>query len=431
MKLFKIFLFAICFCTSASVFAQSSSADLKRQRDALNQELEQLNHQYQETLNDKKVSLKQLSLLRAQISLRTNKINSINSEIKVLDSQIQENSNTVHTLQGQLTQLKKEYAAMVLFAYHNQSAYNKLMFVFAAENFNQAYKRMKYLQQFGSYRERQAESIKNKQDDLHVKINELDKTKKDKSTLLQDQEKEKANLGKEKKDEDQVVASLSKQQGQIKQQQLDKQRKLQALNKQVAAAIRREIEEARRRELEAARKRDAAEAASVKAGNKPSEPTGVKRITNKSSDSEVLNATPEAAKLSNDFLGNKGSLPWPVANGGITQGFGMYTSGGIRNDNKGVDIHTNAGATVRAVFNGEANMVRNVGGTYVILLKHGEYFTLYSNLKSVNISEGQKVSTKQTLGTVAIDSDSGLAIAHFELWKGYDAVNPTLWLTPN
>lgn len=430
MKFFKILLFSLCFFAASSALAQNS-ADLKRQRDALNQELDQLNHQYQETLNDKKASLKQLNLLRAQINLRTTKISSINSEIKLLDNQIQESSNTVHTLQGQLEQLKKEYAAMVLFAYHNQSAYNKLMFVFAAENFNQAYKRMKYLQQFGSYRERQAESIRNKQDDLHEKINELDKTKKDKSNLLADQEKEKDNLGKEKKDEDQVVASLSQQQGQIKQQQQDKQRKLQALNRQIQATIRREIEEARRRELEEARKREAAAAASAKAGNKTLEPTGIKHITSKSTDSEVLNATPEAAKLSSDFLGNKGSLPWPVANGGITQGFGMYTIGGIRNDNKGVDIHTNIGASVRAVFNGVVNSVTPVSGMYVILLKHGEYFTVYSNLKSVSVSEGQKVGTKQALGTVATDSDSGMAIAHFELWKGAQAVNPTSWLTPN
>jgi len=430
MKFFKIILFTICFFTVAHAFGQSSD-DLKRKRDALNKELEQLNRQYQETLNDKKTTLKQLSLLRAKISLRSSKINSINSEIKLLDSQIQENSHTVHTLQDQLTQLKKEYAAMILFAYHNQSAYNKLMFVFAAENFNQAYKRMKYLQQFGAYRERQAASIKNKQDDLHTKINELDKTKKDKNNLLADQQKEKANLGKEKKDEDKTVASLSKQQGRIKRQQIDHQNKINTLNRQIAAAIRRAVEEARRKELEEARKRDAAEAASVKAGNKPSEPKTTKRITEKSSYSEVLNATPEAAKLSNDFLGNKGSLPWPVANGGITQGFGMYTIGGIRNDNKGVDIHTNIGASVRAVFNGEVNSVKNIGGTYIILLKHGEYFTVYSNLKSVSVSEGQKVSTKQILGTVATDSDSDLAIAHFELWKGYDAVNPSLWLTPN
>jgi septal ring factor EnvC (AmiA/AmiB activator) len=430
MKIFKVILFSICCLITVSAVAQSSS-ELKRRRDKLNEELEQLNHDYQETLNSKKANLKQLSLLKAQISLRTEKITAINSEIRLLDNQIQESSNTVHSLQGQLNQLKKEYAAMVLFAYHNQSSYNKLMFVFAAGDFNQAYKRMKYLQQFGSYRERQAASIKNTQDELHSKINELDRTKKDKSNLLADQEKEKKTLGEQKKDEDQVVTELSKQQGQIKQQQIEHQRNISRMNQQIASAIRREIEEARRKAEEEARRKQAAEEARAKAENRAVEPSTVKRITKTSTTSEVLNATPEAAKLSNDFLGNKGRLPWPVTNGGVTQGFGMYTAGGIRNDNKGIDIKTSEGANVRAVFNGDVNSVTNIGGTYFVLVKHGEYFTVYSNLRSVNVSKGQKVSTKQILGSVATDSDTGLSVAHFELWRGSDAVNPSIWLTPN
>jgi len=430
MNFFKAFLFlALCLVT-VNTFAQSSS-ELKRRRDRLNDELQQLNRQYQQTLNNKKANLKQLSLLKAQISLRTEKINTVNSEIHLLDNQILESNNTVHSLQSQLNQLKKEYAAMILFAYHNQSAYNKLMFVFAAENFNQAYKRMKYLQQFGAYRERQAAAIENTQKDLHVKINELDKSKKDKSNLLADQEKEKTSLGKAKNDEMRVISSISKQQGQIKKQQIEHQRNISKLNAQISAAIRREIEEARRRAEEEAKRRAAAEAAKAKAENRAVEPSSVKHITKSSSTSEVLNATPEAAKLSNDFLGNKGRLPWPVANGGITQGFGMYSIGGIRNDNKGIDIRTSEGGSVRAVFNGEVNSVTNIGGTYVVLIRHGEYFTVYSNLRTVSVSKGEKVSTKQTLGTVATDADTGLALAHFELWKGVDAVNPTYWLTPN
>lgn len=430
MKIFKIILFAICLFITANAVAQSSS-ELKRRRDKLNEELEQLNHDYQETLNNKKANLKQLSLLKAQISLRTEKISAINSEIRLLDNQIQESSNTVHSLQGQLDQLKKEYAAMVLFAYHNQSSYNKLMFVFASNDFNQAYKRMKYLQQFGSYRERQASAIRNTQDELHSKINELDRTKKDKSTLLADQEKEKQTLGQQKNDEAQVVSQLSKQQGRIKQQQIDHRNSIERLNRQIAAEIRREIAEARRKAEEEARRREAAEAAKAKAENRAVEPSTVKRITKNSTTSEVLNATPEAAKLSNDFLGNKGRLPWPVANGGVTQGFGMYSAGGIKNDNKGIDIKTGEGANVRAVFNGEVNSVTNIGGTYFVLIKHGEYFTVYSNLRSVAVSKGQRVSTKQILGSVATDNDTGLSIAHFELWKGSDAVNPSTWLTPN
>jgi septal ring factor EnvC (AmiA/AmiB activator) len=430
MKIFKIILFSICLFMAAGAHAQSSS-ELKRRRDKLNEELDQLNHQYEETLNNKKANLKQLSLLKAQISLRTEKIGSINSEIRLLDNQIQESSNTVHSLQGQLDQLKKEYAAMVLFAYHNQSSYNKLMFVFASDDFNMGYKRMKYLQQFGSYRERQASSIKNTQDELHSKITELDKTKKDKSNLLADQEKEKQTLGKQKKDEDEVVSELSRQQGQIKQQQVEHQRNISRMNSMISAAVAREIAEARRKAEEEARKREAAEAAKAKAENRPVEAPTTKRITKSSTISEVLNATPEAAKLSNDFLGNKGRLPWPVTNGGITQGFGSYTQGGIRNDNKGVDIKTTEGANVRAVFNGEVNTATNVGGTFVVIVKHGEYFTVYTNLRAVAVSKGQKVTTKQIIGSVATDSDTGLSIAHFELWKGSDAVNPTIWLTPN
>ncbi|MES2274406.1 MAG: peptidoglycan DD-metalloendopeptidase family protein [Bacteroidota bacterium] len=430
MRFLKVAFFTLCFFVAATAFGQSSS-ELKRKRDKLNEELEQLNHQYEETLNNKKANLKQLSLLKAQISLRTEKIKTISSEISLLDNQIQESNNTVHSLQGQLDQLKKEYAAMVLFAYHNRSSYNQLMFVFASENFNQAYKRMKYLQQFGSYRERQAESIRGTQNDLHIKINELDKTKKDKSNLLADQEKEKQSLGKAKKDEDQVVSDLSKQAGQIKQQQAEHQRNITKMNQLIATVVRKEIEDARRKAEEDARRREAAEAAKAKAEGRAVEPSTVKRITKTSTTSEVLNATPEAARLSNDFLGNKGRLPWPVANGGITQGFGMYTEGGIRNESKGVDIRTEEGAKVRAVFNGEVSKVVNGGGSYIIIIKHGEYFTVYTKLRSASVSPGQKVTTKQILGTVETDSATGLAVAHFELWKGSDAVNPAMWLTPN
>jgi septal ring factor EnvC (AmiA/AmiB activator) len=430
MKFIKALFFIAFFFAASAAFGQSSS-ELKQRRDKLNQELEQLNRQLEENLNNKKANLKQLSLIKAQISLRESKIKTISSEISLLDNQIQESTNTVHSLQSQLDQLKKEYAAMVLFAYHNRSSYNQLMFVFASDNFNQAYKRMKYLQQFGSYRERQAESIKSTQNDLHVKINELDKTKKDKSDLLKDQEKEKVNLGKAKNDEVLVIQDISKQAGQIKQQQAEHQRNLTRMNQLITAAVRREVEEARRKAEEEARKRDAAEAAKAKAENRAVEPSTVKRITKTSTTSEVLNATPEAAKLSNDFLGNKGSLPWPVANGGVIQGFGVYTKGGITNDNKGLDIRTEENAKVRAVFNGTVSNVAPISGSYIVIILHGEYLTVYANLKSVSVTPGQKVTTKQILGIVETDSATGIPVSHFELWKGSNAVNPAPWLASN
>ena len=429
MKFLKIVLFLIGVFIAVGVHAQSSD-ELKRRRDKYNEELEKLNHEYEQTVNDKRSTLKQLSLLKAQINLREQKISNINSQVRLLDNQISESNNTVHSLQSQLDQLRKQYAAMILFAYRNKSSYNKLMFIFASKDFNQSYKRLKYLQQFASYRERQANYIMGTEKDLHIKINELDNTKKEKNTLLNDQVKEKETLGKQRKDQTQVVVELSRQQGQLKDQQRDLQRKIAKTNQEINAAIRREIEEQRRR-AEAAAK--AAAAAAAAAGVSPTNKNvtnAPKTITSKSTTSEVLNATPEAARLSNDFLGSRGSLPWPVANGVLVQGFGIYKSEGITSESNGIDIKTNPDASVRAVFQGDVRAIHNSYGTYFVVIQHGEYFTAYSNLKTVSVSVGQKVSTKQNIGTVALESVTGIPKLSFQVWKGATPVNPSAWLTP-
>ena len=426
MKFLKIALFLFFVFTAIGAHAQSSQ-ELKRRKDKLTEELDQLNQEYQQTANNKKSTLKQLSILKAQINLREEKIETINSSIRNLDNQISESNNDVRSLQSQLTQLKKEYAAMLLFAYRNQSSYNKLMFIFAAKDFNQSYKRLKYLQQFGTYRERQADYIQSTEKDLHVKITELDKSKQEKGSLLADQEKEKQTLGDEKNTQVKVVGDLSKHEGELAQQQKDLQRKVAATNREIDAAIRREIEAARRKAEEEAK--EAADRA--KADNKAAPVTKAKSINKNSSTSEVLNATPEAAKLSNDFLGNRGSLPWPVTNGFITQGFGIYYNEGIKSESTGIDIKSNPGANVRAVFDGDVINVRDIVGTYLVVIRHGEYFTAYSNLKSVTVAKGTKVSTKQAIGTVATDPTTGETSVHFDLYKGVTPVDPKLWLVPN
>ncbi|GAA4098115.1 murein hydrolase activator EnvC family protein [Mucilaginibacter panaciglaebae] len=418
MKFLKALFLLICIFAAVQVHAQSST-ELRKQRDRINDELNQLNRQLEETRNNKKSTLKQLNILKAQISLREQKINVINGEVRNLDNQISENTNTVHDLQGQLDLLKKKYADMVLFAYRNKSGYNKLMFIFAAKDFNQAYKRLKYLQQFATYRERQAASIQSKQKDLHVKIVELDKTKEQKHTLLVDQEKEKANLGKERNNQSAVVKSLSSQEKQLQRQRVAKQREVSKIIRAYAKAV---IDEERRRAEEA---RLAAERA--KASNKDA-PAAAKPAVRKSSNSELLNATPEAARLSNDFLGNRGRLPWPVVNGAVTQGFGTFTTDGIRSESTGLDIRTNDGAPVRAVFDGTVSKVQNVLGSWLIIIRHGEYLTAYNNLRSVNVSSGQKVSTKQTIGTAATDGVTGETMVHFELYKAGTPVDPKVWL---
>jgi len=420
MKFLKVLFFLLCVVGTMSLYAQSSD-QLKRDRDRLTDELEKLNREYNETVNNKKSTIKQLNILRAQINLREKKIDNINAEVRNLNSEIAENTNTVHSLEQQLGQLREEYKAMVLFAYHNKSGYNKLMFVFAAKDFNQAYKRLKYLQEFAAYRKRQAGYIGEKEKELHGRIVQLDKTKEEKRNILLEQQREKENLGKEKNNQQKVASSLSKQEGKLKTAQRDLQKKIAATTRAISAAINREVAEARRKAEEAAR----VAAAKAKAANKGApEPAPVARKTT----SEVLNATPEAAALSSSFLGNKGRLPWPVATGIIIQKYGTNSVDGITIPNDGVDIRTSAGGAIRAVFEGEVTTVKDIMGTSLVIIKHGEYFTVYSNLRSVSVKVGQKVSTKQSIGAVATDGATGETVAHFELYKGQSSVNPEIWL---
>ena len=423
MKYLMLLLLVIGLFTAGNVQAQSGSDELKKRVAKYNEELDQLNREYEETANNKKSTLKQLNNLKQQIEIREAKINSINSELRVLDNQISESNSTVHNLQSQLDQLKKQYAAMILFAYHNRNSYNKLMFIFAAKDFNQGYKRMKYLQEFAGYRERQAEYIEGTEKELHLKINELDNTKKEKSNILVDQIKEKVTLGKQKKDEAKVVEDLSKQQGQLKEQQRELQRKIARANQEIRDAIRREIAAERKRAEDAAK-------ANNTANNGGTKSSSSRTITSKSTDREVLTNTPEGARISDNFLENKGHLTWPVANGIVTHEMGVYKIEGIRTESYGLEIKTNTGAPVRAVFEGKVTMVRNLEGTFIVVVEHGEYFTSYENLKSIVVAAGQKVTAKQMIGTVASDPSSGESSLQFSIYKGSNPVNPRSWLAP-
>lgn len=408
MRLIRFFiLLAIIGFTSQS-FGQSS-AELKRRKNELTREIEMLRKSLSKTSSNKTLSLRQVNALNAKIRLREEKITTINSEIRLLNNQISENTSTIRSLQSQLNKLKKDYASMVLFAFRNQSAYSKLMFIFAAKDFNQAYKRLKYLQQFGEYRQKQAKYIQETQAELKAKIAQLDRNKHEKSGLLQDQEKEKRTLGKEKQNRSAELSKLSRQEKTLKQEISKKQAESARLNRAIQAAIAREIEEARKK----------AEAEAKKSGSEKPAAKGA----------SILAATPEAAKLSADFLSNRGRLPWPVAAGTVVERFGRHSYGvNVQIENNGIDIKTNEGAAVRAVFSGDVSRVTNIGNSYVVLIRHGEYFTVYSNLRSASVSQGQKVSVKQTIGTVLTDPSDGTTQLHFEIRKVTLPMNPESWL---
>ncbi|MBE5320256.1 peptidoglycan DD-metalloendopeptidase family protein [Pedobacter sp. MR2016-19] len=430
MKLQKLLFILFLSVLTFSAVAQTES-QLRRKKEAIQREIEQLQKNLNKTASGKKLTIQQINTINAQIRLRQDKIGTINSEIKNLDSQISQNTNTVHTLQGQLGDLKKEYAGMIRFAQRNRNSYDKMMFIFASKDFNQAYKRIKYLQQFSQYRKKQAGYIENTQQDLNGKIKVLDKTLREKSDLLKEQERERERLSKDKSKQSVELNKLSKDERRYKQDITSRKKQQAQIDRAISAAIQRAIEEARRKAAEEARRKAAEEAriaaAKAKAENKPV-PTAPAAPTAKAkSTGELLTATPEAARLSAGFENNRGRLPWPVATGTITERFGMHKIDQASYTNDGVDITTTDGAPVRAVFAGKVAAVQVMMGRTVVLINHGEYFTVYQNLRSVSVSVGNSVDTKQTIGVVANTGDD--AVLKFQIRRGQAALNPEAWIS--
>lgn len=410
-SLLYILFFSLLLVTDV-VFSQSQSKDeLQKKKQQLANEIAQTSKILKETQKNKKATLAQLDALRKQIAIREKLINTISSEIRSLEGQIGTTNAEIDQLQMELEQLKREYAAMIRFAFRNQSSYNKLMFVFAAQNFNQAYKRLKYLQQFSEYRQRQAKYIEEAQLKLENKMLELEENKKTKNGLLEEEQEEKVILGREKSQQEKMAKQLSAKESTLRKQLQAKQAQSRKLDQQIQAIIKREIEAARKKAEEEAKAKG-------------------QKVSGDKNASSNLALTPEAKLLSNQFNANRGKLPWPVEKGTIIEYFGTHEHPqlkGVMVQNNGVDIKTSAGANVRAIFNGNVSGVIQIpGGLNAVLIRHGEYTTVYSNLKSVNVKMGQNISTKQIIGTVATEDE--ISSMELQIWKGINKLNPTEWL---
>jgi septal ring factor EnvC (AmiA/AmiB activator) len=432
MQAFRLITFFFLILAVQISYGQSSS-ELKRRKDAINREIESLKKTRSKIDKNKKLSLTQINLLTAQIKLREEKIGTINSEIRMLDNKISTNTSEVKSLQSDLSKLKQEYAKMIVFAFRNQGAYNKLMFIFAAGDFNQAYMRLKYIQQVGRVRKSQAKYIENTQITLKKQINILDENKRMKAHLLSDQLTEKQTLGKDKDEQSKILSNLTKQQKTLQQQLSKKQKEASSLNSAIQAAIRKEILAEQRKAAERTRLAEQARlakiAAAAKANAKAPTPSAAPKPKAKvTSGSSVLASSPEDARLSSSFMGNRGRLQKP-AQGIITQGFGQYKyRSNVTLFNPGINIKTAAGAAVYAVFEGQVTKVFMVLNNYAVMIRHGEYFSIYSKLKSVSVSAGQKVNTRQAIGTVANDPAEGISEMQFQIWKGRSPVDPSGWV---
>lgn len=435
-----LFLFSIF---SFSQTTPKSKKDLEIKKKRITEEINEINSMLRETKANKKSSIGALLNLNMKIEKRQELINTILAEIQNLNREIIANEKRSETLKKNLEKLKAEYARMIVTAQRNQDSYSKLMFIFAASDFNQAYSRLKYFQQYSDYRKKQAIEIVQTQTQLIASLTELKEQRHEKNLLLGNEETEKQNLNTEKQEQEVVLTALQEKEKDLKKE-LEKKKQetieLQmAIKKLIAEEIKRKAEEmaAKNEALAVANKKANEEKIKKKknAGNttKPELPDKNTNVSKVKEDAPSLpNVDAEDLALSADFAENRGKLPWPVGKGIICEQYGEHEHPAIKGFmivNNGLEICANEGTQARAVFDGEVRSIAlaPTGGKLVIV-KHGEYMSVYCNLSEVSVKTGQKVTSKQQIGTVMRNEDEGKTSMNFQIWKGTKTMDPGGWL---
>jgi septal ring factor EnvC (AmiA/AmiB activator) len=424
---------ALLFCSLQSFSQQPSKSDLEKQRASIQQEIEDVKRALDETKRNRKETLGQLSLLQRKLRLREAAIQNINQQINYIQGDMNQSSREIIILRKELDTLRIQYEESVVYAYKNRSNYDFLNFIFSAISFNDAVKRIEYLKTYRAYREERAENISKTQVLLQTKISGLRIKRVEKDIALQKQNKERTVLEDEKKEKDQFISKLKSHEKELKKEMADRKRQDDKLQNALRAAINREIKLARQKEVAEQKKNDIANAAKPNTNNDNANNSNnavTKPTTNTTKPKSVLESTPEGQIVSADFERNKGRLPWPVEAGHITIPFGINNVEGLNNikeDNHGITIETQIGAAVHAIFDGEVSSVFNIEGLMAVSIRHGKYFTAYSNLSSVSVAKGDKVKAGQLLGRAG-ENEDGNGEINFILMNENRNANPELWL---
>ena len=419
---------------SVSLLAQSSAQELEKQRQQLKMEIEETQQLLNKNKKTTKENIGQLSLINRKLNLQGNVIENISKDINLLDNTISRSQKDVNKLQVLLDTLKQEYAKSMVYAYKNRSNSDFLNFIFSSANFNDAIKRITYLKSYRNYREMQGENILRTQVLLKERIDELSGNKKKKSVVLQTQSKELTVLESQQQEKNQLVAKLKAQGKELNNQIAAKKKQMQKVSNAIAAAIKRAQDAARREALAKAKEDRARRDAETKkniAENKPDN-TAVKPLITRPNKSvaapSVLLGNDADVKLNANFISNRGSLPWPVDKGYMIMRFGpQKLEIGVTVDNPGITIGSDIGSAVKALFDGEVASVTNIDDMQLVVLKHGAYFTTYSNLSGVSVSRGQNVRTGQVLGKVAANEE-GVGSIDLIISNEKSNLNPEGWL---
>ena len=425
MKKLHIILVLLLLAFVSPTFAQKTKGKTKKQLqseiNSLQKEISTANQLLKKTKKDKEMTLNEVNLLDKKIKQRENLIKAYNQQIAVLDEEINTGQSNIKTLNSDLKKLRKEYAKMIVFANKNRSHYNMLGFVFASKDFNQAFSRLRYIREFNEARKVKIDQIASTERRISDEVEASQKAREEQAALLKDEKTQQEALQKEKKDLNGQVAKLKKKEGSIQQDIKNKQQQAKKLQKAIDDII---AEEIRKANAEAERKRKEEAKKNANKGKATTAPAPKEK---------GMALTPAEKTLSSNFVNNKGNLPWPVERGVISSSYGKHASvvsDKVTVTNNGIDIATTEGAQARAVFEGEVtSVVKLTGANTVVIIRHGEYFTVYSNLENVTVKRGDKVKTKQNIGTVHTNKTEDKTELHFELLKEQNRQNPANWLS--
>ena len=387
----NIVVLVLCALFLAPAYGESVK-DLQKKQKKLQEEIEQTNKMLKQTKKDESATMNKLQLIGQNIKTQKKLINTLDNEITALNREMRHLNATRDSLQKVLEGYKNDYAEMVRQSNYARMQQSPLLFLLSSDSFQQLARRARYLQEFARYRQEQVKRIENTQAEIDTQNELLKANKNDKQTALSNKKKEQENLKRDERKQKTMLNQLKTKEKDLTKQIQQKQKKVNELNKKIDDIVRQQAEKASKTTL-----------------------------------------TKEQQLIAGGFEANKGRLPWPVEKGMISGHFGkqqhpVYAQ--VIMDNKGIYLQTVADAKARAVYKGEVTSCFMVNGTYAVIIQHGNYRTVYSNLSKLSVKQGDKVETKQALGTIFTDPEQDQKTElYFQVYKDRDILNPELWIT--
>ena len=396
---------------------------LENEKARLEKEIASMNAILKETKKKNKMSASELQIIKKKVEQRQQLVNNITSQVNMLNDQIKTTQQTIGEEFRNLEILKQNYAQMLRYAQRNRTATDKLLFIFSAKDYHEAYQRYVFFRKFAQLQRQQMALITKKTNELATMSKDLMTQKQSQSVLLRQEQAHAATLQKEKQQKEKAVKDIKSQEKQLTQQIKQAEAKKKKLQQQINAAINAEIK--KQQQLAAQKKASANKTSAKTPAN-----TATTKTTPKKEEYTML-ATAKDVELNKGFEGNKGKLPWPVDKGVIVSSFGVHEHPdikGVQIENQGIDIRTTKGSGVKSIYDGEVcSVFQGPNGQKVVIIRHGEYMTAYTNLESTVVSKGSKVTMGQKIGTVSTN-DNGQSEINFQVRKGTKTQNPVLWL---